>query len=433
MVKNWYQQSADEFEAALKRDAIRIPFINDVSYLKNGLKIDNKYIPNRIAIQPMEGCDCSNQGDPSELTTRRYLRFAKSGAGLIWFEANAVTAESKANPRQMMLTDANIDKFKVLVNDIRENSLKQNGYVPLLVLQLTHSGRYSKPEGKPTPLIAYSCQPLRHQEENAVIVSDDYLASLPDAYAKSTRLARLAGFDAVDIKACHRYILSELLSAYVREGRYGGSYENRTRLIKECAQASIPELGHMLLAGRINIYDGIAWPNGWGVKPYGNEQPDLSEPIRLITELYDMGMHLMDLTLGNPYFNPHMNRPYEIGTYTPPEEPLRGVERACRLIGEVKKAVPKANIVASALSYLRVFAGNVGAAMVAEGMADIAGYGRMSFAYPDFANALLNDGTLDSRKVCVTCSKCTELMRSGNITGCVVRDPVYTRLYKEIN
>lgn len=432
MEKNWYRQTPETFKASLKKDALEIPFQNDVSCLKNGLKIGNKSIPNRIVIQPMEGCDCSGQGVPTELTFRRYLRFAQSGAGVIWFEANAVLPEGKANPRQMMITDANIGNFKRLVNDIRENSLKRYGYTPLLVLQLTHSGRYSKPEGTPTPLIAYKSKTLRQQEKNAVVVSDDYLASLPTAFAHATRLARQAGFDAVDIKACHRYLLSELLSAYVRAGRYGGSYENRTRLLKECVQACTPELDDMLVASRINIYDGFAWPDGWGVKPDGSAEPDMTEPIRLIAELFGAGMHLTDLTLGNPYFNPHINRPYALGAYQPPEDPLRGVERACRLIGQIKRAVPQVNVIASALSYLRQYAGNVGAAMVAEGLADMVGYGRMSFAYPEFASALLHGGKLDQNKVCVTCSKCTELMRAGCVTGCVVRDSLYTRLYQEM-
>ena len=409
-----------------------IPLTEDLSSLSAPLNLGHHTAPNRIAIQPMEGCDCTADGSPTEMVERRYLRFARGGAGLIWFEANAVCPESRANPRQMMMTPANLDDFKRLNERIREEALTANGQAPLLILQLTHSGRYSKPEGKPAPLIAYRSELLKHQETNAVVVDDDYLDSLPEKFAQTTLLAKAAGFDGVDVKACHRYLLSELLAAHQRPGKYGGSYENRTRLMKDCAAAVKAVSGEMIVGARMNIYDGYAWPEGWGIAKDTAETPDMTEPIRLVRELYDIGVTLADLTLGNPYFNPHMNRPYDRGGYQPPESPFKGVERACQLIGQVKQAVPEMKVIASALTYLRSFCGNAGAAMIENGMADMVGYGRQAFAYPDFANDLLRKGELDRSKLCVTCSKCTELMRAGSVTGCVVRDSVYTRLYQSV-
>lgn len=426
-------QTVSDFSEALRREGIRIPMSADLSSLGRPLDVAGKRAPNRIAIQPMEGCDCTESGTPTELTLRRYLRFAEGGAGLLWFEANAVCPEGRANPKQMMLTAANMDDFKRLLERVRESAVRANGFAPLTVLQATHSGRYSRPGRKPAPLIAYRCRTLEKQglDEHAHLMSDDELSALPEMYHNTARLAREAGFDALDVKACHRYLLSELLSAYEREGDYGGRYENRVRLLKDCVRAALAASADMLIAARLNIYDGYAWPDGWGVGERGDETPDLTEPIRLVRELYALGVPLVNLTLGNPYFNPHVNRPYARGAYVPPESPLRGVERACRLIGDVKRAVPEIKVVASALSYMRAFAGNVGAGMVEAGETDMVGYGRMAFAYPDFANALLHRGALESKKVCVACGKCTELMRMGQTTGCVVRDALYTRLYQE--
>lgn len=432
MQKNWYQLTPEDFSNSLKAEGYNIPVARELSAFNASLKIGEKTAPNRIAIQPMEGCDCTADGSPTELVTRRYHRFARGGAGLLWFEACAVTPESRANPRQMMLTDANLDDFKRLNDSIREEAVKANGVAPLLILQETHSGRYSKPEGVAAPLIAYRSEILKHQETNAVVVTDEYLDSLPERYANTTRLAREAGFDGVDVKACHRYLFSELLAAHQRPGRYGGSYENRTRLMKDCVVASRAEAGDMIIGARMNIYDGYPYPEGWGVAEGSGTTPDMTEPIRLVRELYDLGMTLADFTLGNPYHTPHINRPYDIGGYQPPESPFRGVERACTLISEVKKAVPEMNVIASALTYTRAFCGHVGAGLLENGGADMVGYGRQGFAYPDFANDILKNGKLNPQKVCIACSKCTELMRGGNVTGCVVRDPYYTRLYQEM-
>ena len=163
----------------------------------------------------MEGCDGEVDGSPGELTFRRYRRFAESGGALIWEEATAIVPEGRANPRQLMLTEKNLDSFRRLTDEIREYSQRKNGFAPLLILQATHSGRYSKPQGTPAPLIAYH-NPIFEQKvpiDDARIVSDDYLKRLPEQYAKTAVLAAKAGFDGVDIKACHRYLMSELLSA----------------------------------------------------------------------------------------------------------------------------------------------------------------------------------------------------------------------------
>lgn len=432
MQKNWYQLDLSAFADALQQEGLNIPVANDLSAFKAPLEIAGKTAPNRIAIQPMEGCDCAADGSPTELVERRYHRFARGGAGLLWFEACAVTPESRANPRQMMMTDANLDAFKRLNDSIREEAVKANGCAPLLILQETHSGRYSKPEGKPAPLIAYRSEILKHQETNAVVVTDEYLDSMPERYANTTRLARLAGFDGVDIKACHRYLFSELLAAHQRPGRYGGSYENRTRLMKDCVVASKAEAGDMIIGARMNIYDGYPYPEGWGVTEGGSTVPDMTEPIRLVRELHDLGMTLADFTLGNPYHTPHINRPYSLGGYEPPESPFKGVERACTLISQIKHAVPEMKVIASALTFLRAFSGHAGAGMIENGAADMVGYGRQGFAYPDFANDILHKGAMNPQKVCIACSKCTELMRGGNVTGCVVRDGYYTKLYQEM-
>ena len=436
--KGWPYDNLNILSEDLKANGVSLPLSENVEVLKQELEIDGAHkAPNRLAIQPMEGCDGDHEnGAPAELTWRRYERFAQGGAGLIWFEAVAIVREGRANPRQLMITEDNLEDYKRMVAMIKEESMKKYGYAPLVIMQATHSGRYSKPEGTAAPMVAYR-SPIFEKDkplDPSRIVTDEYLKALEEKYGRAARLAQEAGFDGVDIKACHRYLMCETFSAYTRPGEYGGSFENRTRLFRNAiAAAKGAVTGDMMVTSRMNVYDGFEYPYGWGVKAGEGIRPDMEEPIRLVRQMHDeWGVPLIDITIGNPYFNPHVNRPYEQGAYVPPEHPFQGVQRACDCIGAVKAAVPEMKIISSAVSYLRQYSGNLAAGMVEQGKADMVGFGRMAFAYPDFAADLLAGRGMDSRKCCLACSKCTELMRSGSTPGCVIRDnAVYMPLYKE--
>ena len=427
--------SLEEVSAKIKELDVELPISENVSLLKEDIKIGSVTASNRLAIQPMEGCDGLLDGTPAPLTLRRYDRFAQSGAGMIWSEAVAVVPEGRANPRQLMITKDNLDTFKRMVDQTKETSRKLFGFTPLMIMQETHSGRYSKPYGSSAPIIACH-HPILEKDcpmPDQAIVTDDYLKSLEESYARAAVLAQKAGFDGVDIKACHRYLLSELLSAYDREGAYGGCFENRTRCLRnsiEAARAAVS--GNMFVTTRMNLYDGYKYPYGFGVNPQALLKPDMSEPAALAGQLYEeYGVRLLNLTIGNPYNNPHINRPYDMGAYEPPEHPFEGVGRMCHCIGEVKKQCSDMVIVSSANTYLREFSVNLAAGMVEQKRADIIGFGRMAFAYPEFAKDILEKGKLDAKKVCLSCSKCTQLMRAQTVAGCVIRDPdIYMPVYR---
>ena len=191
-----------------------LPYVEDVSILSAPLQVGNKTIRNRLACQAMEGCDGTLSGEPDVLTKRRYDRFARGGAGIIWFEATAVMKEGRANPRQLYMDEYNFMDFAPLVEEIKETCLRENGYEPTVIVQLTHSGRYSKPEGVPAPLIAYN-NPICEGNtpiDASHIVSDAYLDRLTEKLSFAAALAERAGFDGCDIKCCHRYLNSELLT-----------------------------------------------------------------------------------------------------------------------------------------------------------------------------------------------------------------------------
>ncbi len=411
-----------------------LPYSQDTGILKSSLIVKEKCIPNRLVCQAMEGCDGTRDGRPDELTERRYLRFARGGAGLIWFEATAVLPEGRANPRQLYIREDNLDSFKALIERVKETALRECGYEPLVIMQATHSGRYSKPEGTPAPLVAYHHPVFEAQTPltDDRILSDDALDRVGEHLVEGAVLAARAGFDGVDIKSCHGYLLCELLSAFTRPGRYGGSYENRTRLYREAIAGAIAACpSNFIVSSRLGVYDGFAYPYGFGMDKDGTLTPDWSEPIRLIKEIHALGMPLLNITMGNPYQNPHVNRPYRKGGYEPPEAPMDGVRRMLDSISVIQHEVPDLPIISSALSYLGADAPHVAAAYIQNGGFALAGFGRQIFAYPDFARDILTTGEMEPKKCCTTCSLCTAIMRAGGTPGCVVRDAaVYGPIYR---
>ncbi len=413
-----------------------LPAARDTSVLGQPLAAGNARFANRLGIAPMEGADSTPDGSPSDYTVRRYVREAEGGSALIWFEAISIVEEGRSSATQLLLSPENLDCYKKLVEQVKEAGLKANGYAPYLVMQANHSGRYSNPGNKPAPLIAYRHPELEQYRaaNDSCIVSDDYLKGLEEKFGEAAYLAKQAGFDAVDIKSCHGYLLAELTSAYHRPGQYGGSYENRTRLLKNgILAAKAYEDKDFAVTSRLGIYDGYAWPYGFGVSEGSGLVPDLAEPIRLVREMYeDLGLTFVDLTMGNPYATTHVTRPYDMGKYVPDEHPLEGIHRMIQGIGAVKKAVPDMVIWASAPTYLRQFADLYTAGAVEDGLCDGMLFGRMAFADPTFANEILKDGRIDPLHVCLTCGKCGDLIRAHKPTGCVVRNPqTFLPFYKE--
>lgn len=412
-----------------------LPFSESTECLTSPLTVEGTIIHNRLGIAPMEGADSLEDGSPSDYTTRRYVREAIGGSGLIWFEAISIVEEGRSSKTQLLLSEKNADAYKWLIDRMKEEGLKANGYEPYLVMQANHSGRYSNPDNNPRPMIAYRHPELEKYRaaDDSCIVSDDYLKGLEERFGEAAKLAREVGFDAIDIKCCHGYLLAELLSAYNRPGEYGGSFENRTRLLKNGIRAAKAyETSEFHVTSRLGIYDGYEYPWGFGVKAGCGDKFNSQEPIRLVKELQEEGLEMINLTMGNPYATTHVTRPYDMGKYVPDEHPLLGVSRMIGGIGEVKRAVPEMLIYASAPTYLRQYADLYAAGAVEQGYCDGMLFGRMSFADPDFANEIIHNGRIQPSRVCMTCGKCGDLIRAHKPTGCVVREPeVFLPFYRE--
>jgi len=429
--RRFLYRDPSELQGDIAALELAIPWDDDPSPLLSPLAIGKHTLPNRLAVQPMEGFDSGPDGGPGEQAFRRYRRYAEGGSGLIWFEATAVLEEGRSNPNQLFLHGGNVAGFEALVTETRKAAAAAlgPGHTPLLILQLTHSGRWSRPRGgRRQPIIAHHLDMLDGIvgiDETHPVVTDDELDRLQEVFVEAARLAASACFDGVDVKACHGYLNSELLGAFTREGRYGGSLENRTRLLLETVHRISSELPGLLVTSRLNVFDGLPHPYGFGVSRDDPDRADLAEPLVLLEKLKRLGAPLANITLGVPYTKPHLGRPFNRavpGSPSAPEHPLVGIARFLELTGTLQRAIPELPLVGTGYSWLRHFFPHVGAAAVREGRASIVGVGRMAFAYPDFARELAESGALDPRKSCVGCSGCTELMKAGERTGCVVRD-----------
>ncbi len=432
-------KNSDDLLSKAQELCVDLPFQESIEPLFLPIAIGSKMVPNRFAVQPMEGFDANPDGSPSEYTFRRYQRYAEGGSGSIWFEATSVVQEGRSNPRQLMFNRRTVDDFKRLVDHTRKSahSVFGNSHDPYLVLQITHSGRYSRPDGEALNKVGCYNPYLGKAGAGYSLFGDDELDRLIDVFVEGSGLALKAGFDAVDIKACHGYLIHELLGAHTRsDSRYGGSLENRSRLLMEVVKRVQDENPGIDVAVRLNATDGIPYPYGFGMAEDATADIDLAEPKAIIRQLVESGCVLLNITTGVPAYTPHYVRPFDrtvTGANTPDEHPLVGVSRMLHIAGELQQTFPSTPIVSSGYSWLRHLFPNVGAAMIQQKLTSLVGLGRSSFAYPDAPKDLMDTGKVNPKKTCITCSRCTELMRNDHITGCVIRDrEIYGKEYKKL-
>jgi 2,4-dienoyl-CoA reductase-like NADH-dependent reductase (Old Yellow Enzyme family) len=421
-------------------------------------------IGNRIAIHPMEGWDGTADGNPSESTIRRWQRFGQSGAKLIWGgEAVAVRHEGRANPNQLVIALHTLKGLAQLRAGLIEQHRRVTGSDEglLVGLQLTHSGRYCVPNtrGRPEPRILYHHPILDQRLElpaDYPLLTDGEIAGIIEDFHHAGRMAWELGFDFVDVKHCHGYLGHEFLSAHTREGPYGGSFENRTRFLREVVEGIRVAAPGLRIGVRLSAFDtvpfypdpaqsspgklgpGIPEPHehlipyrwGFGVDPQNPTKADLTETVQLLSLLQELNIRLVNLSAGSPYYSPHIQRPALFPPsdgYQPPEDPLIGVVRQMEMARQLKRQFSRLIIVGTAYSYLQDFLPHVAQAAVREGWTDLVGLGRMVLAYPEFLKDVLEGRPVDRNRVCRTFSDCTTAPRNGLPSGCYPLDDYYRK------
>ncbi|HEX7445912.1 MAG TPA: NADH:flavin oxidoreductase [Pirellulales bacterium] len=415
-------------------------------------------VGNRWCIQPMEGWDANRDGSPSPHTLRRWRNFGISGAKLIWGgEAAAVEPAGRANPRQTLATPENRTGLAALLAELqRAHRERFDTTDDLLVgLQLTHSGRFCRPnDERLEPRIAYH-HPLLDEKfgidprDSAVVISDDEVERLIDRYVIAAGVARETGFQFVDVKACHGYLLHEFLSARRRPGRFGGDYEGRTRLLRTIIERLRREYPDVLVAVRLSVFDTVPYVTsreigrpmryedvlpydcGFGVDERDPLAIDLEEPLRLLGDLKSLGVVAANTSCGSPYYSPHIQRPAIFPPsdgYLPPEDPLAGVVRQIDITRRCKEALGDLPVVGSGYSYLQDFLPHVAQAAVRRSWTDFVGLGRIVLSYPELPADVLSSGRLARKRVCRTFSDCTTAPRHGLVSGCYPLDTYYKDL-----
>lgn len=453
-------KTAEMFLEHLESLGVELPFESEVepapvSPLAQEGKAGGLRVVNRFTVLPMEGWDGTPDGLPSPLTVRRWQRFGQSGAGLVWGgEAAAVRHDGRANPNQLLIDRRSLKGLAELRETLVSSYQSATGSSlgPVVGLQLTYSGRYARPNGKNLePRLGYD-HPLLNARVGLPAVSDRVLSDgeldeLVETFIDAAALAQEAGFQFVDVKLCHGYLGHELLSAVDRPGKYGGSLENRTRFPREIIRGIRERLPGLAVGVRLSVFDFVPFrPGEGGVgrpdfgplagKPYrwafGGDGSglgiDLAEPLELVNMLDALGVKLICLTAGSPYYNPHIQRPAYFPPsdgYLPPEDPLVGVARQLDTCRAVKTACPGMFVVGSALTALQDWLPNVVQAAVRQSWIDSAGLGRMMLAYPELPADVLAGRTLQRKRICRTFSDCTTAPRGGMVSGCYPLDPFY--------
>ncbi len=451
-------KTADAFKAHLAAAGIELPFDDELvaaaqSPLARPFNRAAGTIGNRFAILPMEGWDGELDGRPSELTRRRWRNFGASGAKLVWGgEAVAVRHDGRANPNQLLINKETLGDLAALRLELIATHHERFGKTEdlLVGLQLTHSGRFSRPNDKRRlePRIVYRHPWLDvrfNVRDDKPVLSDDEISRLIEDFVAAARLAERAGFAFVDIKHCHSYLGHEFLSAIDRPGRFGGSFENRTRFLREVVAGIRAEAPRLEIGVRLSVFDfrpfqpdsegvGVAAPAdepyrlAFGADAATGLTVDLREPSQFLDLLQWLGIELICTSAGSPYYNPHILRPAAFPPsdgYLPPEDPLAGVGRQIAATAWLKKRHPGLTFIGSGYSYLQEWLPHVAQRVLLDGMADFIGIGRMVLAYPEFPADVLTGRQLARKRLCRTFSDCTTAPRNGLVSGCYPLDPFY--------
>lgn len=451
-------KSHGDFVGYLEKLGLALPCDEEIqqgsgSTLSQTIRVDEFTIGNRFCILPMEGWDGTGDGRSTELTRRRWRQFGISGAKLMWGgEAVAVRRDGRANPNQLILTEDNLSDIAALREELFAAHEERFGDSDdlLVGLQLTHSGRFARPNSKEMaePRTAQRNAVLDRRlgiKDDSAMLTDDDLRRLIDDFVAAAVRAQKAGFSFVDVKHCHGYLGHELLSGFDRPGQFGGSFENRTRFLREIVAGIRSAAPGLKIGVRVSIFDflpykmgddsiGIPEPEADPRLTFGGDGTghgiDLDEPSKFMDLLEQLGIRLVCTTAGSPYYNPHIQRPAYFPPsdgYQPPEDPLVGVVRQINATGQLKQRHKNLVFVGSGYSYLQEWLPGVGQALVRQQQVDMVGLGRMVLSYPDLPADVLDGKVMTRKKICRTFSDCTTAPRNGMVSGCYPLDTFYKK------
>jgi 2,4-dienoyl-CoA reductase-like NADH-dependent reductase (Old Yellow Enzyme family) len=372
----------------------------------------------------MECNDGDSEGNTTPLTLRRYRNLAQGGAGIIVVESLTLSYESRARKNQLKISEETARGLEKLVKEMREVNPK-----PLILFQINHSGRMSGAAFSKVVSLYPTGNPSIH------FLAEKEIEEIGEKFVKASVIAKQVGADGIDFKHCHGYLCGEMLRpANIRQDRFGGNFENRTRFFRETTERMKKAVGgnDFLLGARYSVYEGI--PGGLGTSGPEEVTEELFEPLRFAKMAEELGMNYINVSAGIPAITPEIVRP----TKSFPE----GVYRHFGWAKAVKKLV-KIPVIGSGYSYLRDGKNDLkepnsskksflyyAEKNLKDGYVDLVGIGRQSLADPLFAEKILS-GEIEKISFCTACGGCSVLLTSQNQVGCTVYQEYYRKVLRE--
>jgi 2,4-dienoyl-CoA reductase-like NADH-dependent reductase (Old Yellow Enzyme family) len=377
----------------------------------------------------MECNDEDADGNPSDLTYKRYENLFRGEAGLVSLEAISITNESRSRDKQLTIIPndpANIEALRKFVKRLKEVNPKT-----LIIFQLTHSGELSNPSFSRRvcvkPLPGYGGDILTEEEVDHIV----------DEFVLAAKITHDIGADGIDMKLCHGYLGSQILRPYNdRKWKYGGSWENRSRFAYDLYERIQKEVNdkNFLIGSKISAWEGF--PGGFGTAGPDSPVIDLAEPISLLKGLEERGAQFFIQSAGSPsitisltqvdkhvpyfaYLHPTFSKMFKDALK--PETVIIGSNYSVYRNG--KNGL---NAVTEEDSSLLHF----GAKNIETGICDMIGLGRQSFADP-LLPLKLREGREDEIHYCTLCDNCLELLIQQSKIGCCTYDKFYTNVLVE--
>ena len=391
------------------------------------IKIGNRTVPNRFAINAMECCDGDDEGNPTEKTYARYRKLFEGGAGLIDLEAITCQWESRSRKNQLSVMPRNqaaLTKFTAEMKKINSASL--------FVWQLTHSGELSHPAFSKRVCV----KPL--PGFGGEIVDEAYVEKTIEEFITAAKIAHDCGADGIDFKNCHGYFDSQLLRPYNdRKWKYGGPWENRTRFTYAVYEGIAKAINdpNFVVGSKVSIWEGF--PGGQGSAGPDSPIMDISESIDLVKGMEARGAKFIIVSAGSPSITLALS------------QPDKSVPDDCYLHFTFQKAVRDALksetvVIGSAYSVLNNGHNQLQARNKEENtlwywanrnikdrVTDMVAIGRQSLADGQIPRKFA-EGREKDIKWCTACDHCIEFLIRQQPVGCATFDKDYAKALQAI-
>lgn len=391
--------------------------------LLSPIKFGTRTSQNRFFIQPMECTDADEEGNPSDLTYKRYENLFKGEAGVVTLEAITITDKNRGRLNQLFIMPRNQPALTKFVSHLKEINPRA-----IFLFQLTHSGELSNPEFSKRLAVK-----LLPGFEGDVFTEDEF-DKIMDDFVLAARIAYDSGADGIDMKFCHGYLGSQILRPYnTRKWKYGGPWENRRQFAYDLYERiqKVVNDPSFIIGSKISVWEGF--PGGMGTAGPDTPVMDLTEVIDLVKGLEERGAQYFVQSAGSPSITISLTqadkeRPYFAYLHQYFAKVLRdNLKKETVVVGSnysvFGKGKNKLHAVTEEDSSLLTY----GAQNIEKGYVDMVALGRQSFADP-LLPLKFREGRENEINWCTACDNCLELLIQQSPIGCCTYNKFYTNV-----